>query len=92
MLGEWYLPPGACQVILPIKEGTISISHPARVSSQTRISQTSSPLADKPHTPEATRVAGQEVWAYARGVWPAKCRGESLSGDHGRLRATPVPR
>ena len=29
MLGEWYLPPGMCQVILTIKEGTISISHHA---------------------------------------------------------------
>src|SRR5208282_4133144 len=29
MLGEWYLPPGECQVILPIKKGTISISHHA---------------------------------------------------------------
>ena len=29
MLGEWYLPPGECQVILTIPEGTISISHHA---------------------------------------------------------------
>ena len=28
MLGEWYLPPGECQVIWTITEGTISISHP----------------------------------------------------------------
>jgi hypothetical protein len=38
MLGEWYLPPGMCQVILTIKEGTISISHHSRLSAQTRIS------------------------------------------------------
>ena len=28
MLGEWYLPPGACQVISTITEGTISFSRP----------------------------------------------------------------
>jgi hypothetical protein len=27
MLGEWYLPPGMCQVISTITEGTISFSH-----------------------------------------------------------------
>jgi hypothetical protein len=40
MLGEWYLPPGESQVISTITEGAISISHPACLSSQTRISQT----------------------------------------------------
>ena len=29
MLGEWYLPPGMCQVILTITEGTISFSRPS---------------------------------------------------------------
>ena len=47
MLGEWYLPPGKCQAISTITEGIVSISHPAPLSSQTRISQTSSPLVDK---------------------------------------------
>ena len=61
MLGEWYLPPGKCQVISAIKEGTISTSHPALLSSQTTISQTSSPLADKSHAPLATQFADQEV-------------------------------
>ena len=49
MLGEWYLPPGECQVISTITEGTISISHSPFLSAQTRISQTSSLQADTSH-------------------------------------------
>ena len=40
MLGEWYLPPGECQVISTITEGTISISQPESSSAPTRIFQT----------------------------------------------------
>src|SRR5271157_1070760 len=53
MLGEWYLPPGKCQAISTITEGIISISHPAPLSSQTRIPQTSSPLVDKSQATQA---------------------------------------
>ena len=53
MLGEWYLPPGKCQVISTITEGIISISLPAPLSSQTRIPQTSSPLVDKSQATQA---------------------------------------
>jgi hypothetical protein len=51
MLGEWYLPPGACQVISTITEGTISISQPPSLSAQTRTSQTSSLPAHTSHAP-----------------------------------------
>ena len=40
MLGEWYLPPGECQVISTITEGTISLSQPESSSAPTRIFQT----------------------------------------------------
>jgi hypothetical protein len=40
MLGEWYLPPGECQVISTITEGTISISQPESSSAPTVIFQT----------------------------------------------------
>jgi hypothetical protein len=40
MLGEWYLPPGECQVISTITEGTISISQPESSSAPTAIFQT----------------------------------------------------
>src|SRR5512135_3649170 len=53
MLGEWYLPTGKCQAISTITEGIISISHPAPLSSQTRIPQTSSPLVDKSQATQA---------------------------------------
>src|SRR5271157_5876030 len=53
MLGEWYLPPGKCQAISTITEGIVSISHPAPLSSQTRIPQTSSPLVDKSQATQA---------------------------------------
>ena len=53
MFGEWYLPPGKCQAISTITEGIISISHPAPLSSQTRIPQTSSPLVDKSQATQA---------------------------------------
>src|SRR5512135_142034 len=56
MLGEWYLPPGKCQAISTITEGIISISHPAPLSSQTRIPQTSSPLVDKSQATQATSL------------------------------------
>src|SRR5271157_4744259 len=52
MLAEWYLPPGECQVILPIKEGTISISHHAIQSVQTRITQTPFLQADNSYAPQ----------------------------------------
>ena len=51
MLGEWYLPPGESQVISTITEGAISISHPACLSSQTRISQTPPLQADNFYGP-----------------------------------------
>ena len=51
MLGEWYLPPGESQVISTITEGAISISHPACLSSQTRISQTPPLQADNFYDP-----------------------------------------
>ena len=51
--GEWYLPPGKCQAISTITEGIISISHPAPLSSRTRIPQTSSPLVDKSQATQA---------------------------------------
>ena len=50
---RWYLPPGKCQAISTITEGIISISHPAPLSSQTRIPQTSSPLVDKSQATQA---------------------------------------
>jgi hypothetical protein len=53
MLGEWYLPPGECQVILTITEGTISISHHAIQRLQTRIPQIPFRHADKFNTPHA---------------------------------------
>ena len=37
MLAEWYLPPGKCQVIYAITEGTIPISHQAIQPLKTRI-------------------------------------------------------
>ena len=61
MLGEWYLPPGESQVIVPIKEGTISISHPAFLSDQTRISQPPSMQADNAYAPEPALLPDQEV-------------------------------
>jgi hypothetical protein len=61
MLGEWYLPPGACQVISTITEGTISISHLTFLSAQTPISQTSTLLAVKSHNSPANPFADQEV-------------------------------
>ena len=68
MLGEWYLPPGKCQAISTITEGIISISHPAPLSSQTRIPQTSSPLVDKS---QATQAALLQI----RKSEPAHCQG-----------------
>jgi hypothetical protein len=53
MLGEWYLPPGECQVISTITEGTISISHHAIQRLQTRIPQTPFRHADKFNAPQA---------------------------------------
>ena len=56
MLGEWYLPPGECQVIWTITEGTVSISHHAIHPLPTRIPQTPFPQADKPNNPRPTPV------------------------------------
>src|SRR5271157_2913689 len=78
MLAEWYLPPGECQVILPIKEGTISISHPAFLSSRTRNSQTPSPQVDTPNVCRLTRFADQEVWDCG---FP-RCQHQERSGLH----------
>ena len=52
MLGEWYPPPGKCQVIWTITEGTISISHHAIQPLQTRILQAPFPQADKSNKPQ----------------------------------------
>ena len=49
MLGEWYLPPGECQVISTITEGTISISQLLSLSAPTTITQTPSLQADTPN-------------------------------------------
>ncbi len=62
MLGEWYLPPGECQVILPIKKGTISISHLAFLSAQTRISQTPTLEVHTPNVRRPMLFVDQEVW------------------------------
>src|SRR5208283_3265524 len=56
MLGEWYLPPGECQVIWTITEGTVSISHHAIHPLPTRIPQTPFPQADKSNNPRPTTV------------------------------------
>ena len=53
MLGEWYLPPGKCQVIWTITEGTISTSHPAILSASTRIFQTRSLQTHSVHAPQS---------------------------------------
>ena len=66
MLGEWYLPPGKCQAISTITEGIISISHPAPLSSQTRIPQTSSPLVDKSQATQAALLQIRRSEAPAR--------------------------
>src|SRR5271166_4066871 len=69
MLGEWYLPPGKCQAISTITEGIISISHPAPLSSQTRIPQTSSPLVDKSQATQAAllQIRRSEPWSKPAG-------------------------
>jgi hypothetical protein len=61
MFGEWYLPPGKCQVIWTITEGTISISHHAIAILPTRIPQTPLPQADKSNAPQLTQSSDQEV-------------------------------
>ena len=61
MLGEWYLPPGECQVILPIKKGTISISHLAFLSAQKRISQTPTLEVHTPNVRRPMLFVDQEV-------------------------------
>ena len=43
MLGEWYLPPGECQVIWTITEGTISISHLAILTARAGLLRTPYP-------------------------------------------------
>src|ERR1017187_2040467 len=76
MLGEWYLPPGECQVISTITEGTISISHSACLSSQTRISKTPPLQADNFYDPSnhpAPRSGGLMLGrALAAPVAPGK--------------------
>ena len=47
MLGEWYLPPGKCQVIWTITEGTIPTSRHAIKFRWTRIPQAPHPPADR---------------------------------------------
>src|SRR5512135_1672760 len=70
MLGEWYLPPGKCQAISTITEGIISISHPAPLSSQTRIPQTSSPLVDKSQATQAALLQIRRSEADVMKTWP----------------------
>src|SRR5208337_4389317 len=43
MFGEWYLPPGECQVIWTITEGTISISHLAILAARAGLPRTPYP-------------------------------------------------
>ena len=45
MLGEWYLPPGECQAIWTITEGTISISHLAILAARAGLPRTPYPEA-----------------------------------------------
>ena len=81
MLGEWYLPPGKCQAISTITEGIISISHPAPLSSQTRIPQTSSPLVDKS---QATQAALLQIRRSEAGLVTPCCLSlaRGLPGQH----------
>jgi hypothetical protein len=61
MLGEWYLPPGECQVISTITEGTISISRSPFLSTRTPITQIPSLQVDTPQrlsTPSLRRSGG----------------------------------
>ena len=82
MLGEWYLPPGKCQAISTITEGIISISHPAPLSSQTRIPQTSSPLVDKS---QATQAALLQIRRSESVAYPTTACGESRLIWKGRV-------
>ena len=72
MLGEWYLPPGKCQAISTITEGIISISHPAPLSSQTRIPQTSSPLVDKSQATQAALLQIRRSEPISAGLHSAR--------------------
>jgi len=56
MLGEWYLPPGECQVISTITEGTISISQRHSCPLRRGSPQPPSLLADKSHALQCTFV------------------------------------
>ena len=47
MLGGWYVPPGKCQVIWTITEGTIPTSRHAIQFRWTRIPQAPHPPADR---------------------------------------------
>ena len=62
MLGEWYLPPGVCQVISTITEGTISISHPPTLSRSDKDLSNPIPAAEwSPTVPQAALFPDQEV-------------------------------
>ena len=86
MLGEWYLPPGKCQAISTITEGIISISHPAPLSSQTRIPQTSSPLVDKSQATQAAllQIRRSEPRLHLR--LTAQEKGDREDGDQAQAQ------
>src|SRR5208283_1462463 len=86
MLGEWYLPPGECQVIWTITEGTVSISHHAIHPLPTRIPQTPFPQADKSNNPRPTTVPRSGgLSLLSHGPKPFRCSGYQAPG-----RAAPV--
>src|SRR5208337_680306 len=88
MLGEWYLPPGKCQAISTITEGIISISHPAPLSSQTRIPQTSSPLVDKSQATQAALLQIRRSEAGTRRHGEVSLRVARKPGTGGRSGTT----